>query len=641
MKSVKNTLLILFILLGSIISEAQSDITFSSLAVPCNTNSVVVAQLGVNDTAAYSFSLVNGTGDDDNDSFIVVGSQLTLNKPLACEPRNVKVRIKATKISTGTVIEKALTMRIRETSFEIQQLSLTNPGAGVKEIVVVNNNTVWITTQSGEINRTVNSGATWNNVTIPNSGNTLGTLWATSPDSAWVTISPFGTLKTGVYATVDGGKNWAIQPTAYNGGGSPFPDNIYFFNSKQGFVLGDFNSPVSNTFEMYTTVDGGVNWKLVPEANIITPFDTLLDYGINTNRLFDAVGDSLFYISGRGRFYRSINKGFNWSSPVGFPPGSFGFLEFTNSRNGILGYNDKIYKTTNGGNTWELVIDSTQTQQIRTASIPGTNKILVANRSLRSTPILNGLLTVTGDLGLTEVDARLGNSFNNVLSVGVGKQNTFWVGQFSDQIIKYSELQSVILIKENGEEKQAGEDFVFSKTSIGNDQLKELEITNTGNASLLISNIELTGDYNLEGAIPTSINQNSSITLTIKFAPTGLGERTGVLTILSNSDIPVFTFNLFGEGEVEPEVYNVITPRKNGKHDFLNIKNITFFPKNKVSIFDRWGNKVFEKDGYDNAQIVFAGTSDNNKELPDGTYYYVIDKNNGDKPLHGFIYLRR
>ena len=85
----------------------------------------------------------------------------------------------------------------------------------------------------------------------------------------------------------------------------------------------------------------------------------------------------------------------------------------------------------------------------------------------------------------------------------------------------------------------------------------------------------------------------------------------------------------------------MVTTNKNGKHDFLNIENITYFPENNVSIFDRWGNKVFERDGYDNAQVVFSGTSDDNIELPDGTYYYVIDKNNGDKPLHGFIYLRR
>ncbi len=96
-----------------------------------------------------------------------------------------------------------------------------------------------------------------------------------------------------------------------------------------------------------------------------------------------------------------------------------------------------------------------------------------------------------------------------------------------------------------------------------------------------------------------------------------------------------------GEGDAEPEVFNVVTTNSNGKHDFLNIRNITLFPKNRVSIYDRWGNKVFERDGYDNAQVVFAGISDNNILLPDGTYFYVIDKNNGDKPLNGFLYLRR
>lgn len=201
--------------------------------------------------------------------------------------------------------------------------------------------------------------------------------------------------------------------------------------------------------------------------------------------------------------------------------------------------------------------------------------------------------------------------------------------------------QATIEIKVDGTSKPSGSDLVFSTVGIGNDQLKQIEITNLGSATLIITDIQLSGDYTLEGSVPAPIDPGSSVTLNIKFTPTNLGVRLSTLSIFSNGDIPVFTINLTGEGDVEPEVYNVVTARQNGKHDFLNIKNITFFPQNKISIFDRWGNKVFERDGYDNVQVVFAGISDDSKELPDGTYFYVLDKNNGDKPIHGFLYLRR
>ncbi len=196
-------------------------------------------------------------------------------------------------------------------------------------------------------------------------------------------------------------------------------------------------------------------------------------------------------------------------------------------------------------------------------------------------------------------------------------------------------------IKEGELLKGNGDNVVFSTTIIGNEQLKQLEITNTGNTQLVITDIQVTGDFSLQSAIPPPIDPGNNTLLSLRFAPTDLGARLGILTILSNGDVPVFTINLTGEGEIEPIFYNVVTTNKNGKHDFLNIANITYFPENKVIIYDRWGNKVFERNGYDNAQNVFAGTSDDNIELPDGTYYYVIDKNNGDKPLHGFIYLRR
>jgi gliding motility-associated-like protein len=201
--------------------------------------------------------------------------------------------------------------------------------------------------------------------------------------------------------------------------------------------------------------------------------------------------------------------------------------------------------------------------------------------------------------------------------------------------------QPTIEINSEGTGTPVGSNVQFSSTGVGVDQLKDLEITNTGTATLVITDVEVTGDFSLASALPPPIDPGNSEKLSIRFAPTDLGQRIGTLTILSNGDIPAYTLNLVGEGDAEPEVYNVVTTTSNGKHDFLNIRNITLFPKNRVSIYDRWGNKVFEKANYDNVNGAFAGISSSGKELAEGTYYYVLDKGNGSQRITGFIMLKR
>jgi len=201
--------------------------------------------------------------------------------------------------------------------------------------------------------------------------------------------------------------------------------------------------------------------------------------------------------------------------------------------------------------------------------------------------------------------------------------------------------QANIEVVSEGAGTPAGGNVQFSTTGVGTDQLKQLEIANTGDATLVISDIQLTGDFSLSSGLPSPIDPGNAQTLSIRFAPINLGQRTGTLTIFSNGDIPAYTLNLVGEGDAEPEVFNVVTTNSNGKHDFLSIRNITLFPNNRVSIYDRWGNTVFEKDSYDNVNGTFTGISSSGKELAGGTYYYVLDKGNGSDRITGFIMLKR
>lgn len=90
-------------------------------------------------------------------------------------------------------------------------------------------------------------------------------------------------------------------------------------------------------------------------------------------------------------------------------------------------------------------------------------------------------------------------------------------------------------------------------------------------------------------------------------------------------------------------VYNGLTPDGDGYNDFLLIKYIGVVEgseENRVRIFNRWGQVVFEAKNYDNLTRAFTGISSDGKELPAGTYFYTIDLANG-KSYNGYITLKR
>lgn len=62
---------------------------------------------------------------------------------------------------------------------------------------------------------------------------------------------------------------------------------------------------------------------------------------------------------------------------------------------------------------------------------------------------------------------------------------------------------------------------------------------------------------------------------------------------------------------------NVITPNGDGRNDFLKFKNLEFFGTNNISIFNRWGKKVFEQVSYKNDW--------NGAGLEDGTYFFILE----------------
>ncbi|WP_209406086.1 Ig-like domain-containing protein, partial [Pseudozobellia sp. WGM2] len=96
------------------------------------------------------------------------------------------------------------------------------------------------------------------------------------------------------------------------------------------------------------------------------------------------------------------------------------------------------------------------------------------------------------------------------------------------------------------------------------------------------------------------------------------------------------------------EVKNdLVTPQLNDGR-FI-ITNIESFPRNTVEVYNRWGVKVYETDGYNNADKAFTGVSNGRvtiqqkEELPVGVYFYIIKyvNNNDQRSQSGYLYINR
>ena len=83
-------------------------------------------------------------------------------------------------------------------------------------------------------------------------------------------------------------------------------------------------------------------------------------------------------------------------------------------------------------------------------------------------------------------------------------------------------------------------------------------------------------------------------------------------------------------------VFSGFSPNDDGKNDAFTILGLEKYQASKLLVFNRWGNQVFEATDYKND---WKGTFDN-KILPDGTYFWILDLGGG-KTMSGYVQILR
>ncbi|MGM0647713.1 MAG: gliding motility-associated C-terminal domain-containing protein [Bacteroidota bacterium] len=89
--------------------------------------------------------------------------------------------------------------------------------------------------------------------------------------------------------------------------------------------------------------------------------------------------------------------------------------------------------------------------------------------------------------------------------------------------------------------------------------------------------------------------------------------------------------------EVRDLMVNTITPNGDGINDVWNIPELDGNDRCEVRIFDRWNGEIFFSKGYHKP---WDGTYQG-EAVPEGSYFYVIDYNDGTEPAKGVITIIR
>lgn len=248
------------------------------------------------------------------------------------------------------------------------QLTPTGSTARLRGLSVVSASVVWASGSGGTVLRTVNGGATWQNVSPPGTTNLqFRDIEAFDADSAVIlSIGPGDESR--VYVTSNGGQTWTLA--FVNEDPNAFYDCMAFFDRHRGLALSD---PVQGRFRILATSNGGRSWHVV-NADMPPALPGEFAFAASGQCITTVGGRDVFFGTGGdavARVFRSEDRGRTWHvspTPIRSGPSAGIFaLAFRDPRHGLAAGGDFLLPaaspdalalTGDGGVTWQLVSDA-------------------------------------------------------------------------------------------------------------------------------------------------------------------------------------------------------------------------------------------------------------------------------------------
>jgi photosystem II stability/assembly factor-like uncharacterized protein len=217
----------------------------------------------------------------------------------------------------------------------------------------------------GIVVRTVDGGASWQNVTPPGGERSaFHDIEAFDRDHAVVLAIGCG-KDSKIYRTANGGKTWKL--VFENRRRKAFYDGIAFFDRKHGIALSD---PVRGRFRILVTSNGGKTWKVARSNRTLKALPGEGVHASGTSLVTKGPQDAWFGTVLPGaisRVFHTPDRGRTWSvadTPISADLGAGIFsLAFWDTKQGLVlgggnpAGNDPsvVARTTDGGTTWSRV----------------------------------------------------------------------------------------------------------------------------------------------------------------------------------------------------------------------------------------------------------------------------------------------
>ncbi|MBK7482753.1 MAG: gliding motility-associated C-terminal domain-containing protein [Flavobacteriales bacterium] len=224
--------------------------------------------------------------------------------------------------------------------------------------------------------------------------------------------------------------------------------------------------------------------------------------------------------------------------------------------------------------------------------------------------------------------ANPSDPFSVVTNLGLG-ENIFQWSVSNGPCGSSDDAMSIHVFDNNEVAADAGKDQDLCQHQTTTTTMEAVAITSTGSGSWTL----LSGT----GAITNANDPMTTVT------GLGLGENWFIWTV-TNGTCGITSDTVLVELKdcLLLKIPNAFSPNNDGTNDLYVIENLEYYPENSFVVFNRWGNKVFEATPYTNTwdgTNQFGGVM--GEELPESTYYYVLDPGTGDEAFTGYIYLRR